>query len=64
MAEKTSTSIRPTMGRAIKKLYQYPWERYFKIHNTANLPYSKLQIMNYSNMVMVWAEIVLYKDVA
>ena len=36
---------------------------YFEIHATAGLPYSKPKIMNYSNMAMVWAEIVLYKDV-
>jgi hypothetical protein len=36
---------------------------YFEIHAAAGLPYSKPKIMNYSNMAMVWAEIVLHKDV-
>jgi hypothetical protein len=39
------------------------WKQYFEIHNATNLPYSKPQIMNYSNMAMVWAKIVLHKDV-
>jgi hypothetical protein len=38
-------------------------QRYFEIHTAAGLPYSKLKMMNYSNMAMVWAEIVLHKDV-
>jgi hypothetical protein len=38
-------------------------QRYFEIHTAAGLPCSKPKIMNYSNMAMVWAEIVLHKDV-
>jgi hypothetical protein len=38
-------------------------QRYFEIYTTAGLPCSKLKMMNYSNMAMVWAEIVLHKDV-
>jgi hypothetical protein len=38
-------------------------ERYFEIHTAARLPYSKPKIMNYSNMAMLWAKIVLHKDV-
>ena len=37
--------------------------RYWEVHNAAGLPTSKPKIMNYSNMAMVWAEIVLHKDV-
>jgi hypothetical protein len=38
-------------------------QRYFEIHTAAGLPCSKPKMMNYSNMAMVWAEIVLHKDV-
>jgi hypothetical protein len=38
-------------------------QRYFEIHAAAGLPCSKPKMMNYSNMAMVWAEIVLHKDV-
>ena len=38
-------------------------QRYFEIHAAAGLPNSKPKMMNYSNMAMVWAEIVLHKDV-
>ena len=37
--------------------------RYWEVHSAAGLPCSKPKIMNYSNMAMVWAEIVLHKDV-
>ena len=38
-------------------------QQHFEIHTAAILPCSKPKMMNYSNMVMVWAKIVLYKDV-
>jgi hypothetical protein len=38
-------------------------EQYFEIYNTAQLPSSKPQMMKYLSMTMVWAEIVLHKDV-
>jgi hypothetical protein len=38
-------------------------QRYFEIYAVAKLPYSKPKMMNYSNMAMVWAEIILHKDV-
>jgi hypothetical protein len=38
-------------------------QRYFEIHTAAGLPCSKPKMMNYSNMAMVWAKILLHKDV-
>jgi hypothetical protein len=38
-------------------------QQYFEIHMAAGLPCSKPKMINYSNMAMVWAEIVLHKDV-
>jgi hypothetical protein len=38
-------------------------QQYFDIHAAAGLPCSKPKMMNYSNMAMVWAKIVLHKDV-
>jgi hypothetical protein len=38
-------------------------ERYFEIHTEAKLPYSMPKMMNYSNMAMVWAKIVLHTDI-
>jgi hypothetical protein len=38
-------------------------KRYFKIHDGVDLSNFKPQIMNYSNMAMVWAEIMLHMDV-
>lgn len=38
-------------------------ERYYEVHNAVGLPNSKPTMMNYSTMAMVWAEIVLHKDV-
>jgi hypothetical protein len=38
-------------------------QRYFEILAAARLPCSKPKMMNYSNIAMVWAEIVLQKDV-
>ena len=37
-------------------------QQYFEIHTAARLPCSKPKMMNYSNMAMVWAKIVLHKD--
>jgi hypothetical protein len=37
-------------------------QRYFEIHTTAQLTCSKPKMMNYLNMAMVWAKIVLHKD--
>ena len=37
--------------------------RYREVHDAVGLPNSKKNIMNYSTMAMVWAEIVLHKDV-
>jgi hypothetical protein len=36
---------------------------YFEIHSIAGLPCSKPKMMNYSTIAMIWAEIVLHKDV-
>jgi hypothetical protein len=36
---------------------------YYEVHDAVGLPNSKPTIMNYSTMAMVWAEIVLHKDV-
>jgi len=38
-------------------------QRYYEVHDAVGLPNSKPTIMNYSTMAMVWAEIVLHKDV-
>jgi hypothetical protein len=38
-------------------------QQYFEIHTAAQLPCSKPKVMNYLNMAMVWAEIMLHKDV-
>jgi hypothetical protein len=37
--------------------------RYWEVHDAVGLPNSKPTMMNYSLMAMVWAEIVLHKDV-
>ena len=38
-------------------------QRYWEVHDAVGLPNSKPTMMNYSLMAMVWAEIVLHKDV-
>jgi hypothetical protein len=37
--------------------------RYEEITSASGLPSSKPNVMNYSNMAMIWAEIVLHKEV-
>jgi hypothetical protein len=44
-------------------MYDHFRQPYFEIHAVGRLPCSKPKMMNYSNMAMVWAEIMLYKEV-
>jgi hypothetical protein len=64
VAAKSSSDICSTVGRANRKLQEWPFQAaVLEIHAAAGLPCSKPKMMNYSNMAMVWAKIVLHKDV-
>ena len=61
--ERAAVQVRRWEGTMSTCTSQHFVLRYEEITAAANLPVSKPNVMNYSNMAMIWAEIVLHKEV-
>ena len=61
--ERVELQVRRWEGQMTSCMSEHFKIRYEEITGASNLPVSKPNIMNYSNMAMIWAEIVLHKEV-
>ena len=61
--ERAEKQVRRWEGQISTCLSKHFVHRYEEVTRSAELRDSKPNVMNYSNMAMVWAEIVLHKDV-